>query len=50
MLDTKPTSGAVPTSSGRNRFANKRALVICAVIAIVFVLVIVLRVMSSVQA
>jgi hypothetical protein len=50
MLDSKPQTGAVPTSSSRNRFANKRMLIICAAIAVVIVLVVVLRVLSSVQA
>lgn len=49
MLDSKPRNGAVPTSSGRNRFANKRMLIICTAIAVLIVLVVVLRVLSSVQ-
>ena len=50
MLDQKPQTGAVPVSSSRNRFANKRMLWICGAIAVVVVLVVVLRVLSSVQA
>ena len=50
MLDQKPQTGAVPTSSSKNRFANKRMLMICGAIAVVVVLFVVLRVMSSVQA
>ncbi|WP_200932511.1 hypothetical protein [Pseudorhodoferax sp. Leaf267] len=50
MLEQKPEPGAVPTSSSRNRFANKRMLVICGAIAVVVVLFIVLRVLSSSQA
>ncbi|RCW69559.1 hypothetical protein [Pseudorhodoferax soli] len=50
MLETKPENGAVPTSSSRNRYANKRMLIICGAVAAVIVLVVVLRVLSTVQA
>lgn len=50
MLETKPENGAVPTSSSRNRYANKRMLIICGAIVVVIVLVVVLRVLSTVQA
>ncbi len=50
MLEQKPDNGAVPTSSSRNRFANKRMLLIGGAVVLVFVLVVVVRVLSSVQA
>lgn len=50
MFEQKPQSSAVPTSSSRNRFANKRMLLICGAIALIIVLVVVLRVLSITQA
>lgn len=50
MLETKPEQGAVPTSSSRNRFANKRMLIICGAIAAVIVTVVIMRVLAMVQA
>ncbi|CAN7678554.1 hypothetical protein LJR039_005428 [Pseudorhodoferax sp. LjRoot39] len=50
MLETKPDNGKVPVSSSRNRYANKRMLIICGAIAAVIVLVVVMRVLSTVQA
>jgi hypothetical protein len=49
MFETKPDNGAVPESSSRNRYANKRMLIICGAIVAVIVLVVILRVMSSMQ-
>lgn len=34
----QPNSGAVPTSSGRNRFASKRLLVVAAAVLAVVIL------------
>nr|WP_186329893.1 hypothetical protein [Variovorax boronicumulans] len=50
MLETKPEQSAVPTSSSRNTYANKRMMIICGAILAVIVLVVILRVMSTVQA
>lgn len=50
MLETKPDNGKVPTSSSRNHYANKRMLILCGAIAAVIALVVVLRVLTTVQA
>lgn len=49
-VDQPPDTGAVPTSSGRNRFANKRMFVLAGAVLAVVLLAVVYAVSITVAA